>query len=550
MLSLERLTTRNEWDIPAASKRHESYAVWIVAVAAAGLGLTIRLPAVLGATFPVGDGGLFYSIVRSIQIAHYHLPWTTGYDGVPLTYPPLALYIAAGISSVARVSPLTVLRLLPVAVTTAATVPFSWLVTRLLRSRLSIAISALAFPLLPRSSMTLISGGGLTRSFGLLFALAALACAHEMYTRQRWRWTAGTALLCGLTVLSHLEMTWFLALSLLVLAGFRGRTRFGAVSTLVTGIGAAAVSAPWWVQVMVREGVEPFVAAAHTGGAMAGNLLTTAIRFNITDELFFPVLAILALIGLFTSLRREEYLLAVWFVVLMVFDTRSFETDAVVPLALLIGIGVGDVLLPYAMGSRDQREIHSGPGSGLNTGLGRLLRPHPALLLVAFLYVVASTSAVIARSDTPLDAAQRDAMAWMAAETQRDTKVLVITGDAFWGSDNTSEWFPALSQRDSVATVQGSESLPNLAFARQISAYTSAQGCVYRDSSCLDDWASSTGKDFSYVYLARPEYPAVNVPVSQGPAHWALELSLRADQRYVVVYDRPDVVIFARRTGN
>ncbi len=67
---------------------------------------------------------------------------------------------------------------------------------------------------------------------------------------------------------------------------------------------------------------------------------------------------------------------------------------------------------------------------------------------------------------------------------------------------STSEWFPALAQRVSLATVQGYEWLPNLQSptGRQ-KPFNALQACASSDASCLTRWMAQTGITASHVYL-------------------------------------------------
>lgn len=521
---------------------------WMLCWCSIALTVAIRLPTVLSAGFPLGDGGLFYSMMQAIQRAHYALPASSGYNMIPFEYPPLALYVATFLGSFTNIGLLSALRFLPLAASAAAIVPFAWLASRILRSQVSIAVAIFAYPLLPRSFSTLITGGGLTRSFGLIFSLSALVCAYEMYTNPRWVFTCLAALFSGLTVLSHLEMTWFLAISLVLLYGFYSRSARGAVSTVFTGIGAAAISAPWWLFILRRVGLTAFIAAAHTGGAMTGSFFSVVVRFNITNEPFFPILAGIAMAGLAVCLWRRQWFLPTWFLAVMVLDTRSFETDAAVPLALAIGIAINEIVLHDASRSPSgENRTNNRPLIQVRSLLCRCLRPLPVALTIVALYSVFGSLVMLSGFDAPIPPEQRAAMAWIAANTQPDSSVLIITGHTPWGSDNTSEWFPALTKRQSIATVQGSEWLPNGAFAHQISAYTAIQACAQSDVTCLRHWEVTFKDPFSYIFMTRPSLPTTGSQSDSADGRWALELALRADPHYAIVYDRSSVVIFVVR---
>src|SRR5664280_388639 len=72
-------------------------APWLAPVAAVLCALVVRLPFVLAATFPLGDGGLFAQIIDDIRAHGFVLPAFTSFNGgsIPLCYPPLGFYLAA-----------------------------------------------------------------------------------------------------------------------------------------------------------------------------------------------------------------------------------------------------------------------------------------------------------------------------------------------------------------------------------------------------------------------------------------------------------------------
>jgi hypothetical protein len=138
---------------------------------------------------------------------------------------------------------------------------------------------------------------------------------------------------------------------------------------------------------------------------------------------------------------------------------------------------------------------------------------------------------------TSLSRDERDAMRWVAANTPPASRFFVVP-DVGWPYDKVAEWFPVLAERQSIATVQGREWMPNGEFARYVELYGPAQSCGGRTSDCLDRWAAESGTWFSHVFIARPP---------GGGCCRQLDASLRADPRYALVFDGPGAEIFARR---
>src|SRR5487761_1509650 len=111
------------------------------------------------------------------------------------------------------------------------------------------------------------------------------------------------------------------------------------------------------------------------------------------------------------------------------------------------------------------------------------------------------------RSASAWPITDRAAMVWAADNTPRKSRFLVVptapsaAQEPIGEQDWVSEWFPALTGRRSVATVQGREWLPD--FAETVSSDDKLSVCAQRDAACLDSWASKSGRSFDYVYLPK-----------------------------------------------
>lgn len=152
------------------------------------LGAVVRLLYPLGSTFPLNDGGMFYTMVQDLVANGYRLPAYTSYNyaGIPFAYPPAAFYLAAFLS---RTWPLLdVLRVLPPLLSVLAN-PMFYLLARDVLSRAlgtdagqrAAWIATLAYALIPSSFQWQIMGGGLTRSLRYLAALTTLWCTWHLF---------------------------------------------------------------------------------------------------------------------------------------------------------------------------------------------------------------------------------------------------------------------------------------------------------------------------------------------------------------------------------
>jgi hypothetical protein len=209
---------------------------------------------------------------------------------------------------------------------------------------------------------------------------------------------------------------------------------------------------------------------------------------------------------------------------------RGGETYASVPLALLAGVGVAHGLLPLLRRGDERCDV----------------RERRLTIAVLAALVVYATAGAIARhpsvgGDTMLLGAlspdQRATMRWIARATPSSSRFLIVPENG-WAADRTSEWFPVLAERVSVATPQGREWLPGDAFARAVALHRELRACSERDATCLDAWSRSSGVRFSHVLVPRS---------ASSPNGRSLESSLRKDPRYALVREGPADAVFAVR---
>ena len=501
----------------------------------------IRLAIVLASNFPLNDGGMFDVMIRDLQHAHYSLPHFTTYNSmhIPYAYPPLAFYVSAFLADVTHSNSIEMLRLLPLLLNIAAIGAFALLARSILRSRDAVMVAVVAFSFLPHSVLWQVMGGGLTRGFGFLFALLALHQGYELFAKHAfWRVTP-TVAFATLTVLSHPKMAWFLAYSLALFVLWYGRSRRGLFAAVIVAVATAGLSAPWWLSVIRYHGVAPFLASARSGSAPWGHLAGDVLRFNISGESLFPLIGLIAVVGIIWSIRSRQWFLVVWLAMMMPLDSREYLTDTLVPVSLFAGIGYVEVLMPWL--SRIDRSC-SPRWSGW-------LRSLSATFLL--LYMTIGLIAACASTDVPLTKADQATMAWITQNTPQSSRFLIITGSPGWATDRQSEWFPALTDRTSVATVQGTEWLDtSKRFSEYVKQYNSLQKCSNQSVSCLESWTAQTESSFDYIYVSET-LPIGGSPGSgssnpDAPYHFAIEYSLKSDPNYTLVFENSGAAIFKR----
>lgn len=524
-----------------AAEQTEAGVIFVALLCAAA----VRCYYTLQADFPLNDGGMFMVMMRELGDNGFRLPATTAYNGLdlPFAYPPLGFYVGAAVTRLTGLSELDVLRFVPLVANLAAVAAFYPLARVALPDRKTAAIALFAFALLPESFAWQIMGGGLTRSFGLLFAILAIRFILPLY-RDRRLWLALPAtVFSALTLLSHLEAGYFVALTAAIFAvAYCRSARQIAVSVAIAG-GVLLLTAPWWATVLHYHGLAPLQAALGTNDNVLDPLmLVRLLEFNITSEPMFPLIGGLALLGSMWELLHGRRLLPCWMVAIWVFDARGGHNYVTLPLALLAASGFAGVIVPA------WQRLRPSPDP-VPLGLGGLV--------VAYAILAGMLGAT--NGLAPLSAEQRQAMAWVQQDTPPDSRFVVITGYGFdimrgrgkgldresgWGWDRTAEWFPALTGRRSVNTPQGREWQPNFLEAQR--DYYRAQRCAVRDLPCLDAYADSAGVAFDYVYVPKEPEPAAVLGEAGEGCCWALRTALRASSDYRTVYDSAGASIFQR----
>jgi hypothetical protein len=258
--------------------------------------------------------------------------------------------------------------------------------------------------------------------------------------------------------------------------------------------------------------------------------------FNFTEELIFPILAIIALIGLVIALIRREFIFPAWLVLNAILDARSVNRSDVIPAAMLISIGIVDgvflLIRKYGSGNKANSD-GSEPSDGLFTRSGILIIYVLCAQVVLTAYLARYTDEALTHV---LSKGDRQAMTWIKQNTPPDAQFISLPSSSWWETDTVGEWFPALTERNNALTVQGSEWKPN--YQQKIADYKELNSTI------------KSGRITGNALLEK--YPNVNyiyVPLSffRDSAELAiLRISLEA---FPLLYSNKDVEVYSVR-GN
>lgn len=501
------------------------------------LGCAVRLGSVVLADFPLNDGGMISVLVKEIVENHYRLPVYTSYNGglIPFTYPPLAFYLAAMISQVVRIPVEVVLQYLPAGISILIIPAVYSFAYTLSKSQRQAALAAFCYALAPRSFIWLIMGGGVSRALGVLWAVLALDQIVKLFQQagigRQTLWTLGRVILfSSLTILTHPEIAWFVFCTTALFFIHSGITWPKMQAALVVSIGVVFLTAFWWAPMLLQHGITPWLAALQVENERATAILRLLL-FYFTGEPYTALISSFAILGILVGFINRQRLVIAWLVTAVLISYRNEAYLLVIPVSMLASQGLDQVVFP---GLHRLIHQHRQPDE---TIMGDYLSNRTLQvafgLMAAYAFISAFTVQYLEQSGLrSLPLAERKAMAWAVESTPPGSQFVVLTGEQNWEVDRASEWFPALAQRTSLATVQGTEWLANNRYAAVTDAYHSLQNCVTYNVDCLQDWAEQNHSVFSHVYINRLESN--------------LGRALLQSQAYKVIYQAEGVAILEK----
>lgn len=494
-------------------------------------GISVRWNFISGSDFPVNDGGFFYQMIVDLIENHYRLPMYTTYNqaNIPFAYPPLGFYLIAGIHTLTAIPVVKLLTYSPFVIS-VATIPVCYQFTKIFFGE-KIFLRALAtyiFATLPRSFEWFVMGGGITRSLGFIFALLALIYASKEF--QERNLTANlliTALFSCLTILSHPVATLFLAFGMVVLFIYYWPVTIA--KPLLVVLVAVLASAPWWIVVLAKHGLSPYVGATNAGHVNWYELKYIITQnFEYENRFFLPLVSALAIIGLFSPDRKRSLFLGilVWMGYFVI--PRGGVDFLTVYLAMLSAVGFSVVASSWQKPFYPQQDYLQNRFS--------LARGTKILLFYLAIYVFLGSFTykyVDNKVDLRLSEYDRDAMTWIDQNADVSSRILHVPSAEprrNWWNDYIGEWLPAISRRENVSTVQGYEWIPDR-FQGRIVQYFGLRKCAEIGLTCIEEWQRNNQIQANYLYISKKEQSVLFVE------------NILASPRYVKAFENKDVVI-------
>lgn len=507
------------------------------------VGTIIRIGLVSFSDFPLNDGGLFYSMVNDLVANHFHLPLITSYNhnNIPFAYPALSLYFA-GLLNYFGIDLLPIMRFFPLIFNILTIPAFYSLCSRLLKNKNEVLFATLTFAVLPPAYEWLIMGGGLTRSPAYLLSILAWNNSFSFIKTHSKKDLFFTIILTGLSGLCHIEICMitviFILLTFLYKDNFIKRIKYGVIFLC----GVFLVMTPYFYSIIQNHGVAPLKAALFSGEFDQWKSITRLLVGNISGEAFYTPLIIISLLGLGVCLQKKDYLIPLFLLAVVIFNPRSMDRSLVFPMSFLSGIGFNEIIYPYFSKTKFQdttyhpNEVNKKVRISM-TWVGLILISYliirSAITSMAFLMIPGASLNHVSQDD-------RNAMFWVRGNTDKNEKFLILSKTTTWQTDYRSEWFPALADRKSITTVQGSEWLDGGLYYAMQDLHEDVSKCFNSNLNCLNDVNSKYDLDYSMVYLSgKLSNDAGNI------TPYPLEIEMRASPDYHLVYENDLVSIFS-----
>lgn len=499
----------------------------------------IRYQLVQSSYYPLNDGGLFFQMVVDLQDNHYQIPEYTTYNQsqIPFVYPPAPFFFVGLINSFLGFDLLQLFKYLPL-VFNVFTIPIvSLLVYELTQNRQISLLATFLWSFALPSYQWQIMGGGITRSPALFFSLLSLVFISREFKTPSLRNLLLASVFAALTLLSHFEIFWNTALCMAVFWLFTSDKKKASISLLLIAISTLVLSLPYWLTIFRHHEIGTILNSISSGEFNIIKSVITLTLFNYMNEFSFTIISALAFIGLLQLVAKKNYLLPIWFILVVFFDPRSVNRSALLPLSIIAAMAIIDVILPTLVVATAGADKKSPNQSILLNPRIRML--YPILLVITICTFYASLVESVDMNGLTRDEEQD--LVWIRTNTSIDSEFVVLSSSKIWQYDHVAEWFPTITGRKSVNTVQGSEWLNRGNYTQKLSEYNQLKRCYYEYEGCVTKWLDDTNLKADYLIVVKSPCSDAHPFCSNS-----MMLNLKNDKDYQIVYDSASATVFKK----
>jgi hypothetical protein len=475
----------------------------VILLIAFGMGVAVRVQYLSNSIYPINDGGLFYQMVEDLLNNGLRIPKYSTYnnDLIPFAYPPLAFYIVALIKLASGQSLLQLFRVIPLLVSILIIFAFYLFVKKLFNNEVKTALSVLIFALLPRTYQWFIMGGGVTRGFGFLFAILAIACIWDLFSQKlNWMNLAGVILFSSACVLSHPETSLFLVFMAGVLLIYH---RFGWMNLrngLIVVAGVIVCILPWIISIVGHHGLDPFLGAAGTGHGEwfeIKNFLT--LKFGFENPLFLSIVSVFGLIALFLNRDRLTYILSAGILIGYFLFPRSGPNLLTLLVSPLAAMGFYKIITLSGSKEGQETSFYEAMESSFKSKV-------ILIFVVVYLSIGAfSFKYIVDRERLILTDDLLEVYSWLDENIDQDDHIMFYPAAGagrYWWNDFAAEWFPALTSKANLTTVQGYEWVAG-EYQKRVDEYVELRTCSETGPVCVADWESRNAIRVNYLVIGQ-----------------------------------------------
>jgi len=472
------------------------------------LGIFVRWNYISGSSYPMNDGGLFYKMTEDLINNDLMLPVYTSYniDNIPFAYPPLAFYLAAIFHLVTKISLLNIYKILPFILTVGTMPALYYFALKIFDDKLLASLSLFFFAMLPRAFEWFVMGGGMTRSLGFLLAILAIGSIWDLFTgNHNWKNVISIAVLSSATILSHPETALFVIFCAILFFIYHRPQWKNLKYSLAVAIMVVILSTPWLVSIVGTHGLGPFMGAGSTGHEnwfKISTLLT--LNFGLENSYFLTVFGLFSLIAVFIRRDRLTYFLYGSLIFGYIVFPRSGPNLITIFVAPLAALGLREFLMLAGAATKNTESFLE------ILEINWKSRSLFIFMMVYLLLGAATYKYTHGKMNIQLTDDIVHTYRWIENNTEVDDVIVFYPTNEegrFWWNDFIAEWFPALTSRQNLTTVQGYEWIPDK-YQDKVWNYTYLWTCKDIAIDCINTWESHNGIKIDYlVIIDAPKRP-------------------------------------------
>jgi hypothetical protein len=434
----------------------------------------------------------------------------------------------------------TVARFLPGALFVLAVGMLYFVAREILGDRWSAGFATVVLAASPAFFTWHISAGGMVRSAALLFVLAGCYTGLQLFKTGAQIWLVPSAVLFGVTVLTHPVYAALFGLNFLYFYVYYSRSIRGLLCGVAVAVGGGILAAPWWMTIVVTYGPEIFLRTAGTQGGISP--FTGPIGFLLTPSLptmFTDVWHALAIVGGVYLILRQEFFLPFWLVTVLPLVTPHSTTGFATVIGVFMAVRlINDTLLPSLKQATNSVELPA----VFDAAPERVVSLAAVCLLVTYAIVTGSFYAAgnpnLYRegSDDPLpmffSGEDREAMHWIRQQTTTEA-TFVTLGDV-------GEWLPYFTERTVLVSTRGTEWEGAEVWRQQNRINSRLMQCF--SAQCVNNLLNDYNLDPTYLYIPKTVPP--NSVFERSNKGWNIFTeSLQRSEDYRVVFENEGVLI-------